>query len=198
MSIKKLFLPTALLLTANVANAVDAASQDIRYGIQASYSFGGDVIVLADVGATTLSAGDNTSFGVYVIKPELISDLSGKFALNSISGSTDYTDGSEDMSTLSLDFLLMKDVLKTVYVGAGLTYHLSPTYTYKDSSNNIDLNYDSSLGFILEVTKVFSNGFEVGLSYTGIEYSGIENDYNSYFSKKVDASSLALTAGFSF
>ena len=201
MSILKLFLPTALLLTVNVANAVDATSQDLRYGIQASYGFGGDTFIkdgTTTLGTDTHTAGENSKYGLYVIKPELISALSGKLALNSISGSTDFTNASEDFSVISLDFLLVKDVLETVYIGAGLTYHLSPSYTYTDSANNISLDYDASLGFILEVTKVFRHGFELGLSYTGIEYSGIENDYNNYFSETVDASSFAFTVGYSF
>jgi len=214
MNISKLLLPVALLLTANAANA----DQDLKYGIQTSFGFGGDTFIDDDtVKITTLDAGDNFSFGAYALKPELVYDLSGKIALNYISGSEDFTDASEDFNTLSIDLLLMKEIIDTVHIGVGLTYHVNPSYdlnyeltttstatgslvsTVSNESEKID--YDGALGLILEITKTFRNGLEVGISYTSIEYSGTENNNNSNvinISDTVNASNFALTAGFSF
>ena len=194
MKIPKLLL-IAPLLTTNVASA----DQALKYGIQTT--FGGETFIAdgtTTTGSDTFTTDNNFKYGVYIIKPELVSHLSGKFALNSITGEVTYSDATEDFNAFSFDFLLMKEIFKTIYVGTGLTYHFNPSYTYTDASDCIDLNYDDALGSILEVTKVFDNGFEVGISYTNIEYTGIKNNYNNYFSETVDASGFALTAGFSF
>jgi len=196
MNISKLLLPIALLLTANAANA----DQDIKYGIQASFGFGGDTFIeggTTTTGEDTLTGGDNFRFGAYIVNPEVIYDLSSKLAINYMYGDEEYLGGkTEDSSTLSLDLLLMKEVFESFYLGAGVTYHLAPSYTYESSSINTTIDYDAELGFVIEATKTFRNGFEFGASYTSIEYSGGESIYT--VAETVDASSFALTIGFSF
>lgn len=193
MNVSKLLLPAVLLLTANAANA----AQHMRYGIQTYFGFGGDTFIEGGqtaLGTDTLTGGEHDQLGVYLVKPNILFDLSGKLALNAIVAEELYTNGNEDFSTVSLDFLLVKELSNSLYFGAGATYHIDPTYTYNVSSQERDLEYDPALGFIIELTKEFQSGFTVGLSYTNIEYSGIENNYNA-FSETVDASSFALTIG---
>lgn len=198
MSILKSLLPATLLLTVSIANA----DEELKYGVQASFGFGGDTIITTETTETTIDAGDNYRFGGYLLKPELIYGLSTKLALNYISVDKEYTNATEDLNSISIDFLLMKEIISGVYLGAGVTSHLTPSYELLlDGGDSEKIDYDPALGLVIEVTKTFRNGLEVGFSYTSIEYSGTEdtNNANNFdIANTVDASSFALTTGFSF
>ena len=208
MKYVKLLLPVVALSIANIAVADEgvetekaAESKALAFGLQASFGVGGDTVI-TDADVETLDAGDNFSFGGYVIKPELISDLSGKLAVNIISGSKSYSDAEEDLDRTSIDFLLIKEI-DSFSFGAGLTYHLNPSHELATDNNGTKkVDYDSALGLILEATKTLDNGFTFGVQYTNIEYSGGKensNDNSLVASlETVDASNIAFSVGYSF
>jgi hypothetical protein len=197
MKMTKLFLPAALLLTANAVNA----NENTGFGIQASLGLGGDTIITGDAGTTTLTAGDNIRFGGYVQQSNLVLDLSGKLALNYINGSKSYSNAEEDLTTFSVDLLLMKEVGNGFSFGGGLTYHLSPSYelVYNDGDFS-KVDYDNALGFVLEAKKTLTFGLELSLIYTNIEYTGTANPSNSGLavSEDINASNISFAVGYTF
>lgn len=208
MKCLKLLFPITLLLIANVISA----NENVKYGVQASIgnAIGSDTI-LTDADIATIKGGDNYSFGVYVEKtglreeliPELLYPLSGKIALNYITESEEYENVVEDFSTFSIDILLMMEIVETVHVGGGFTYHLNPSYEliYTDNSGHEKMDYESAFGLSLQAKKIFGDKFELALTYTYIEYTGTADSENLnylHISDTPNASNFAVSFGLTF
>ena len=195
MKLVKLGLAISLVAGTTLANA-----SEYSFGIQAGVGFGGETLIETETTTTTISAGDNLALGAFVNTPILFSDIYGKIAISTANESEVYTNAEESFSRIPLSFLLMKKTGAYTY-GAGLTYHLNPSYELILTGSGYEkVDYSNALGFIIEANRTFSSGIEVGFSYTNIEYSGgTESGTTSFeINDTVDGSNFALTVGYTF
>jgi|GEM_PF-2835909 len=77
--------------------------------------------------------------------------------------------GDLKFTRFPLDFIFIKR-LEAFSLGAGPTYHLSPSYdgTINGVSSNID--FDNSLGFLVQGSYYFGQQTELGVRLTAIDY----------------------------
>lgn len=204
MDTKDVILTVATGLLGHSAPPPDLAptvnvSDEINFGFQLGLGFGGDDVFSGNSNNKTISAGDVTSFGGYVLSPLLANELFFKTSANLMSKGKNYHDGeSERLGSMSIDALIMKQV-DDLNFGAGITYHLNPSYEFDYNDGNLDkVNYDSAAGFILEFNKALKRGFNAGVRYTHIEYTGerSSDSYSANTATEVDASSIALTMSY--
>lgn len=197
MNLVKLGLTISLIAGSAFANA-----SEYNFGIQGGVGFGGDKVIASGTTTETITAGDSFTYGVFINTPILFSDVYGKVAISVANESETYTDAEESFSRMPLSFLLMKKAGSYSY-GAGLTYHLNPSYELSlNSGGSAKIDYDSAIGFIIEANKTLSSGLELGVSYTKVEYSGgsTTNTTGSTltFNETVAASNFAITLGYTF
>ena len=186
----------AIALTAISSFTTVNANENITYGIQTSVGFGGDEIIENST-TSTITSGDSISFGGFINTPILFSDFYGKISASYAFENQSYINAEESFNRLPINFLLMRKSGDYSY-GAGITYHLNPSYeiTYTAGGKDI-IDYDNALGLVLEATKAIGSfGLDVGVQYTNIEYSGDDNksDSNSFsLNEKADGSNIAVT-----
>lgn len=72
--------------------------------------------------------------------------------------------------------------------GGGLTYHMNPEFEtdFDDFDENVSIDFDDALGWVLEYDYFFSESASLGVRYTDIEYTAPS------FSEKIDGSYVGL------
>ncbi len=77
--------------------------------------------------------------------------------------------GDMKFTRFPLDFIFIKR-LDAFSLGAGPTYHLSPSYDGTINGVSSKIDFDSSLGFLLQGSYYFSQQTELGVRFTSIDY----------------------------
>lgn len=73
-----------------------------------------------------------------------------------------------------LDMVLIKSFDKFI-VGAGLTYHLSPTYDGTINGSNTRIDFSNAVGTVLQAGYTVAQRVELGLRFTAIDYKSSES-----------------------
>lgn len=132
-------------------------------------SGGGDDIAVMTSG-DHIKAGELLYFGAgynYSLNSDntlfLRSMLGFKFvALNAKNGDLTFT-------RFPLDFIFIKR-LDAFSLGAGPTYHLSPSYEGTINGVSSKIDFDNSLGFLVQGSYYFAQQTELGVRFTSIDY----------------------------
>lgn len=162
-------------------------------------AFGGDDLAVVTSGSD-LQAGQLLNLGIgYDFDLNADKSLRLRAGINYKFDSVDATNGEADFDRWPLDLILISRQ-GNFSLGAGLTYHLSPTFeaTVNGSTSRVDFN--DSLGFLLQAGYMVAERIELGARVTLIEY---ESDSplvmtSGAITNKVDGDSIGLyiTAGF--
>jgi hypothetical protein len=162
-------------------------------------AFGGDDMVVVS-GGEDLQAGQLLNLGIgYDFDLNAAKTLRLRTGINYKFDSVDASNGEADFDRWPLDVLLISRQ-GNFALGAGITYHLSPTFeaTINGVTNRVD--FDDSLGFLLQAGYLVAERIELGARVTLIEY---ESDQpllmtNGAIANKVDGDSFGLyvSAGF--
>jgi len=132
-------------------------------------SGGGDDIAVMTSG-DRISAGELLYFGAgynYSLNSDntlfLRSMLGFKFVdINAKNGDLKFT-------RFPLDFIFIKR-LDAFSLGAGPTYHLSPNYEATVNGVSSKIDFDNSLGFLVQGSYYFAQQTELGVRFTSIDY----------------------------
>ncbi len=171
-------LRSALAIAISTAALSAHSNESIpTIGLHFGYGFGGETLV--DTGEDELKSGSGLLFGAFTQVP-LTSDnsqsLFAKLGMSYMRDSVSATDGDASFDKFPIDALLMTQV-NNLKFGAGLTYHLNPTYEEDSAFGDYEVEFDNALGFIVEADLTIPNSsIEFGLRYTKIDYefNGVE------------------------
>ena len=97
----------------------------------------------------------------------------------------DHTEGKSRIVRFPLDFLLQYTMGKQ-YLGAGITYHLSPEARNTDHSFKTTVKLKDAIGLLLEYDYRITERFAVGTRLTKISYKQEEGDSD------IDGSNIAF------
>ncbi len=189
MNILRSALAIAIATTAISANANEEIS---TVGLHLGYGFGGETMV--DTGKEELKTNAGLIFGGFVQIPLSQGNpqpVFAKLGLSYMRDSVSASDGDASFDKFPLDLLIMTQV-NNVKIGAGLTYHLNPTYEQDtDYDGSYEVEFDNALGFMIEGDLTLPNSnVEFGLRYTKIDY-----EFNGF---EIDGNGFALTMGSTF
>ncbi len=163
-------------------------------------AFGGDDLATVTSGGGDLQAGQLLNLGIgYDFDLNAAKSLRLRAGINYKFDSVDATNGEADFDRWPLDVILVSRV-GNFSLGAGITYHLSPTFEATINGSTSRVDFDDSMGFLLQAGFMVSERLELGARFTLIEY---ESDgplvmTNGAITNKVDGDSFGLfvTAGF--
>ena len=170
----------ALFSAVSLAEPIPTPQSDTKIGLVLGFAVGGDTLVdvsFDDGSSESVTAGGGVLVGASIEKNlnlETSYPIFAEFAFNYQTESVDADNGSVSFTRFPIDALLSTKIDK-FSVGAGLTYHLSPTLE-GDGFLNVDINYDDAIGTILNATYHMTNdgvhGILWGLRFTQIDYQG--------------------------
>ena len=207
MNILKALLLLVMTFTINNVKANDDNSNENSrtvYGLQYSTSFSSGSTVADSSVFGALDAKENTRYGFYMLhKINFLKDVHTKVAFSKIVSEEDFFQ-DEKLERFSVDLLLVKRIVPELglYLGMGATYHINPVYEYTYDDNTFErVNYDNSLGYILEIKQIYRFGLEVGFTYTAINYSGTKDSGNANLinlKENIDASNISVNFAINF
>ncbi len=162
-------------------------------------AFGGDDLALV-TGGNDVQAGQFLNLGVgYDFDLNTEKTLRLRAGINYKFDGADATNGEADFDRWPLDLILISRQ-GNFSLGAGITYHLSPTFEATINGSTSRVDFDDSMGFLLQAGFMVAERIELGARYTMIEY---ESDRpvvmaNGAVTTKVDGDSFGLyiSAGF--
>lgn len=162
-------------------------------------AFGGDDLAVV-AGGEDLQAGQLLNLGIgYDFDLNAAKTLLLRAGINYKFDSVDADNGEADFDRWPLDVLLISRV-GNFALGAGITYHLSPSFEATVNGSTSRVDFDDSLGFLLQAGYLVAERIELGARVTLIEY---ESDQplmliNGAISNKVDGDSFGIyiSAGF--
>lgn len=132
-------------------------------------AFGGDDMVVV-TGGGDLQAGQLLNLGIgYDFDLNAAKTLRLRTGINYKFDSVDASNGEADFDRWPLDVLLISRQ-GNFSLGAGITYHLSPSYEASVNGVSTSIDFDDSLGFLLQAGYLMSERLEIGARVTLIDY----------------------------
>jgi len=192
MNILRSALAIALAASTLTANANEEQSSSPVFGLHFGIGFGGYTFAETS-NNEEVEAGGGLLFGAFTQIPLAQGSAQPVFAklgMSYMRDSVDAEDGDASFTKFPIDALVMTQV-NSVKFGAGLTYHLNPTYKEDSPYVSGEVEFDNAVGLLIEADYSFANSnAEFGLRYTKIDYEidGFEIDGNAF----------ALTIGSTF
>lgn len=186
-------------LASSVALANPAQQKDFHVGLELGYGFGGDTLAeveFQDGSSESIDAGSGLFFGIDLLKPlheQGQQPLYLKMGIGYMFDSINAENGSADFTRFPIDMTIATEV-EQWQLGAGLTYHLNPTYE-DDFFGSVEVEADNAMGFTGEASYTFPAGSGWKNTYVGLKYTNIEYDFNG---ATFDGSGFALTVGSTF
>lgn len=189
-------LPLALIAVLACAPLPAPAAGMVLTG---EIAFGGDDMVVVTNGSD-LQAGQLLNLGVgYDFDLNAERTLRLRTGINYKFDSVDASNGEADFDRWPLDLLLISRQ-GSFSLGAGVTYHLSPSYEANVNGTTTNIDFDDSLGFLLQAGYVMAERMEIGARVTLIEYETARPvvSVNGTLTNKVDGDSFGfyVTVGF--
>lgn len=163
-------------------------------------AFGGDDLAVVSGDSGDLQAGQLLNLGIgYDFDLNAAKTLRLRTGINYKFDSVDADNGEADFDRWPLDFILISQQ-GNFSLGAGLTYHLSPSFEATVNGSTSRVDFDDALGFLLQAGYMVAERIELGARVTLIEY---ESDSllvtpGGAITNKVDGDSFGLyiSAGF--
>lgn len=132
-------------------------------------AFGGDDLVVVS-GGENLQAGQLLTLGIgYDFDLNAAKTLRLRTGINYKFDSVDAANGEADFDRWPLDVLLITQQ-GNFALGAGLTLHLSPSFEATVSGTTTRINFDDSLGLLLQAGYMIGERTELGARFTLIDY----------------------------
>ena len=133
-------------------------------------AFGGDDLVVVGGGGGDLQAGQLLNLGIgYDFDLNTTKTLRLRTGINYKFDSVDASNGEADFDRWPLDVLVIARQ-GNFALGAGITYHLSPTFEDNIDGISSRINFEDSLGFLLQAGYMVAERIELGVRATLIEY----------------------------
>jgi hypothetical protein len=132
-------------------------------------AFGGDDLTVVS-GGEDLQAGQLLNLGIgYDFDLNPAKTLLLRAGINYKFDSVDASNGEADFDRWPLDLILVSRQ-GNFSLGAGITYHLSPSYEATINGFSTEVDFDDALGFLLQAGVMVTPTMELGARVTMIEY----------------------------
>lgn len=167
-----------------------------QFGFTAGLTFGGEELgglYYEDGDSAEISAGGLMAIGA-ALRSQHTEQFLSKFTANYHFDNVSATNADVSFSRITLEALAGLRANETVTFYGGLTYHLSPTYTEKmDYHGSNKVEFDSSLGFVIEAAFNISENSEVSARYVLVDYEFSSlNGYDVGGSGSVDGNHFGI------
>jgi hypothetical protein len=168
------FIVTTILLTV-------ASTAQAELYLELGYEGGGDTLISTTAGED-VNAGGGINYVIGVQNEVGENGRSVSLALGYMIQSIDASDGTAEISTLTLDAIYSIPVDRHRF-GAGVSYHINPTY--KDNIvgfSPLKIDFDNALGLVLQYSYAYSPRFQIGARLTEMDYevNGLSLDAGSF------------------
>ena len=187
----------SVLFTLLICSPLNAPAQGLV--LTGEVAFGGDDLAVVS-GGENIQAGQLLNLGIgYDFDLNTAKTLRLRTGINYKFDSVDASNGEADFDRWPVDILLISRQ-GNFALGAGVTYHLSPTY--EDTINGVSsrIDFDDSLGLLLQAGYMVAERIELGARVTLIEYESTQPlvMIGGGITNKVDGDSIGLyvSAGF--
>ena len=172
-----------------------AQADSIRPLLQISFESGGDELVTIQhdyEGDYKIDAGDGFTFeaGIAVDNPQ--SNLELQFLAGYKIDNDDADNGDITWSLIPLSALALVKVQDFKF-GGGITYHISPELDGRFGREDINYQFDSAFGGVIQAQYSFEDTFSIGLKATFIDYK-LKNDST----KTASGNSIGVVGTFKF
>ena len=172
---------TTIKYTLPLLAALMASPASAELYLEAAFESGGDDL-------RTTSSGDSVTAGGGIkgaigIQNRIGDTSSLRLALGYMFDSVDASNGTADISTLTLDAVFAHSIGPHTF-GVGATMHMGPEYTEDSVFISTTVDFDDAVGLLLQYGYHFTPGMEVGVRYTDLTY-----EINSF---KFDAASIGI------
>lgn len=183
-----------------LVTAMPLSAQSAGFVLTGEVAFGGDDLVLVSGDSGDLQAGQLLNLGIgYDFDLNPAKTVLLRTGINYKFDSVDASNGEADFDRFPLDILVISRVGHFA-LGAGITYHLSPTFEATINGVSSRIKFDDSLGFLLQAGYLVSERVELGARLTLIDYKSNELLLltSGAITNKVDGDSFGLyvSAGF--
>ena len=160
------------------APLVNAEQGDVKFTFELGVHSGGDEITTAETtsGTENVTAGGGISAAIGA-KMDLSEDLMLQATIGFKEDSITGSNGDVSFSRNTLDFLVDMKMSELIYLGGGLTYHMSPELTTEGAGAYFAQNeeFENALGYLLDAK------FDVGVP--GDLYVSLRMTFIDYDSK---------------
>jgi hypothetical protein len=150
-----------------------AQANMIRPLLQISFEGGGDELVTIQhdyESDYTIDAGDGLTFEAGVAMDDPASNLEMQFLVGYKFDTDDADNGDITWSTIPLSALAFVKV-EDFKFGGGITYHLSPELDGRFGREEINHEFESAWGGVLQAQYSFEDTFAIGVKATFIDYT---------------------------
>ncbi len=180
--------------------SVPLSAQSAGLVLTGEIAFGGDDLAVVSGGGGDLQAGQLLNLGIgYDFDLNAAKTLRLRTGINYKFDSVDASNGEADFDRWPLDVLVISRQ-GNFALGAGITYHLSPTFEATINGATSRVDFDDSLGFLLQAGYMVAERIELGARYTLIEYKSDQPLVmtSGAITNKVDGDSFGVyvSAGF--
>ena len=166
---------------------------EARFLLEGGLHVGGDDLVtvtFSDGSTGDINAGELFTLGAGV-SVDMGDAFELRFVYNYKADSLNASNGSIDYSRWVSNLTLMYKI-DGWRIGGGLTHHRNIKLDGDGVASSIDVRFDNSTGYMLEVDYIWPSGLYVGGQYADIDYT------QTGTSNKVDAGSIGVVVGFQF
>ena len=150
--------------------SIPLSAPAVGFVLTGEIAFGGDDLVIVSGGGGDLQAGQLLNLGIgYDFDLNTAKTLRLRTGINYKFDSVDASNGEADFDRWPLDVLVITRQ-GNFALGAGITYHLSPTLEDNIDGISSRINFKDSLGFLLQAGYMVAERIELGVRATLIEY----------------------------
>ena len=168
---------------------------EVRPMIQMSIDGGGDKLVTAQLttGKEELYAGSGLSFEGGIEFDTIDTDVAWKtqLLLGYKFSLIDASNASVDMTRVMLTAMELYH-FEAFILGAGVTYHVSPTLSSDGDARGLDVDFDSAWGGMAQIGYAWTERFSMGLKATWIDYDVSDTKIS------VDANNVGIYMSYKF
>ena len=152
--------------------AGSASALDTTLHYKLGYDTGGDTLVtviFTNGDQENIKANRGLFFGAGVSIVNDAKDVETEISLSYKIDDITASNGDVTWSRWPLDLLVFYR-LPSVRLGGGATYHLNPDFSGSGVASGLNVNFKSSLGYILQADYRINEKTNIGLRYTFLDY----------------------------
>ena len=158
-----------ILVMALIVLSINSARADLY--IEASIEAGGDELISTN-SADSITAGGGIKFAIGMQNPLNYDESAAvRLTVGYLSDSILAGNGEAEFNTVTFDAMLVSNSWPHSF-GVGATLHMSPQYRDNVVGYSPEtIEFDDSLGLVLQYSYHFVPGLELGLRYTDLTYT---------------------------
>jgi len=173
--------------------APEASAVEVNPMLKAGYDTGGETLVtvtFSDGSKQSIKSNEGLFFGGGVSIVNEAGTVEGELSLTYKVDNITASNGNVTWSRWPIDALVFYR-WPSVRLGGGLTYHLNPSLSGSGVATGINVDFEDSLGYIVQADWRITPKINLGLRYTNVDYKLVNGN-------SINAAGVGLVFSFSF